>query len=80
MGSYESIVTKGYSGIQSAKSQYRKKYRRNTRSGRNTRTLKDDASGVDHPYKARDKVGDIFVLGSIQYLMQHKSKHTSKHV
>ena len=74
MGSYESIVTKGYSGIQSAKSQYRKSYRINTSS------LKDDASGVDHPDKAGDKVGDIFVLGSIQYLMQHKSKHTSKHV
>ena len=43
-------------------------------------SAKDDASGVDHPEEVREKVGDIFVLGSIQEGMQYTSKHTSKHV
>ena len=29
-------------------------------------SAKDDAIGVDHPDEVREKVGDIFVLGSIQ--------------
>ena len=80
----ELIKNNGYSGIQSAKSQYRISGGRNTRSAEFYDSVKDDASGVDHPdevrYKVRDKVGDTFVLGFIQKGMQHTSKHTSKHV
>ena len=82
------IENNGYSGIQSAKPQYRISDGRNARSEEFYVSAKDDACGVDHPDevrdKVRDKVGDkvgyIFVLGSIQKGMQHTSKHTSKHV
>ena len=80
------METKGYSGIQPEKSQYRNSDRRNHRNARNTRgakfdeSAKDDAIGVDHPGEFGDKVGDIFVLGYIQECMQKTSKHTSKYV
>ena len=80
------IETKVYSDTQSVKSQYRKIDGRNDMSGRNPRSAnfdeseKDDTSGVDHPIKAGYKVGDIFVLMSIQECMQHTSKHTSKKI
>ena len=57
------IKTNGYSGIQSTKSQYRNRDRRNTRSGINLRSAKDDASGVEQPDEVGDKVRDILFLG-----------------
>ena len=82
----ELINTKGYNGIQSEKSPYRNSDRRNPRSGRNPRnakfdeSVKDDTSGLDHTDEFEYKVGDIFVLGSIQEFMHSTSKHTSKQV
>ena len=73
-------MTKGYSDIQSAKSQYINSDGRNPRSAHFDDSAKHDSSGVYHSNEVRDKFGDMFFIGSIKEYMKYTSKYTIKHV